>query len=115
VLAPASIALLCVVGGTLITQTGASAYPHAWFLAIIGALVALYLFMADAIRVASQGERAVRSVLPTQFDWAPFVAAFALMSAPIAEMIWKKLAKVSAASPMGRFAQNEPSQSMGAQ
>jgi len=86
VLAPVSIAMLCVIGGTLITQRDLFPRPSSWLAASLGAMIALYTFMADAIRVASQGERAIRSVLPTQFGWALFIAAFALMSAPIVDM-----------------------------
>lgn len=83
VLAPISIATLCVIGGTIITQTGRIPRPSSWYTAFLGSLLALYTFMADAIRVASQGERAIRSVLPTQFDWLVFIIAIALMSAPV--------------------------------
>jgi hypothetical protein len=87
VLAPVSIALLCVIGGTLITQRDLFPRPSSWLAAFLGAIIALYTFMADVIRVAAQGERAIRSVLPTQFEWALFIAAFALMGLPIVEMI----------------------------
>ena len=54
ILAPVSIAILMVAGGTLITQLGtrdAPLWPQSpwWWPGLAGALLALYVFMADAI------------------------------------------------------------------
>ncbi|MBI5649422.1 MAG: hypothetical protein HZC40_03080 [Chloroflexi bacterium] len=89
VIAPASIAALMIAGGTLVTQFDATARRASWFASSAGALIALAVFMRDALIAARAGEIAIRNVLPTQFDWASFAIGFALMSAPIAEMIWK--------------------------
>jgi len=91
VIAPVLIAALMIVGGTIITrfdEPNAPLLPRrsAFTLAIIGALLALYVFMADEIRVASGGVEAIRATLPTAFDWPLFVVALALMSVPIADM-----------------------------
>ena len=45
-------------------------------------MLSLYVFMADAIRVSSQGAQAIRNVLPTTFNWVLFLIALALMAAP---------------------------------
>lgn len=87
VIAPASIAALMIVGGTLITQFDALPRRFAWAMSLLGALLAVYVFMEDAIRVAATGEQALRNVLPTQFDWTRFVIAFALLAAPIVDML----------------------------
>jgi len=88
VLAPLSIALLMVLWGTLVSQDSArptrrTAPWAAWLFAGAGALVALYAFMADALRVASQGAETVRKVLPTHFSWPWFAVALALMATPL--------------------------------
>jgi hypothetical protein len=95
VLAPVLIALLMIVWGTLATQfepKPASRVSNTltWSICITGMLLALYLFMADSIRVADQGVEVVRKVLPTAFNWSLFLVAFALMAAPVARLLWPR-------------------------
>jgi hypothetical protein len=45
--------------------------------------------MADALRVADQGVEAVRTVLPTTFNWTIFVVGLVLMTAPVVRTIWR--------------------------
>jgi uncharacterized BrkB/YihY/UPF0761 family membrane protein len=94
VLAPVCIALLMVVWGTLVTQSRdrhpALAIPwRSWMAGWLGIVLALYVFMADALRVVGQGPDAVRHVLPASFDWPLFCAAVALMCVPIAHAGWR--------------------------
>ena len=93
VIAPASIAALMVVGGTLFTRltTPLSKAPRrfTWGLSLVGVVLALYVFMADAIRVSSQGAQAIRNVLPTTFNWVLFLIALALMAAPVVNLSWR--------------------------
>ena len=104
VLAPMSVALLMIVWGTLVSQRGvapSSASTHV--LAWVGIVLALYVFMADAIHVMHLGEDAVRTVLPTTFNWSVFVVALALMAAPIAHLIWQgRLGAAPYATPFRR-------------
>ena len=91
VLAPVLISLLMIAWGTLAgcrERTGPMREPPAWILNGCGVLLALYLFMADALRAAGQGVEAVRNVLPTVFSWAWFLLALALMSAPVFLAYW---------------------------
>jgi hypothetical protein len=93
VIAPTSIAVLMIVWGTLATMTPAPAVAtrresRLWIAAGLGAVLALYVFMADALRAAPHGLEAVRMVLPTAFNWSMFLVALALMAAPVAPMIW---------------------------
>jgi hypothetical protein len=93
VIAPTSIALLMIVWGTLATASPAPSPDRGsgfrlWLAAGLGAALALYVFMADALRVAPHGLEAVRTVLPTTFNWWMFLVALALMAAPVAPMIW---------------------------
>lgn len=89
VLAPMLIAGLMVVWGTLVSQFERTHPPRlsnwgVWVLNFIGMALALYVFMADAIRVSGGGVDAVRNVLPTHFNWPLFLVALALMAAPVA-------------------------------
>jgi hypothetical protein len=91
VLAPVSIASLMIVWGTLVSQSAedsaAATVPWpSWGAAGTGIGIALYVFMADALRVAHLGADAVRSVLPTAFNWPLFLIALMLMAVPIAQI-----------------------------
>ena len=102
--APVSIAALMVAGGTLLTRyEGRSRAPWprraAWVLNGVGMLLALYLFMADAIRVAPGGEEALRHMLPTWFNWPLFLVAWGLMAAPILDAWWQAWSAARAKSP----------------
>jgi hypothetical protein len=54
-----------------------------WGLNFLGICLALYLFMADTMRVAGHDLEALRHFLPTRFNWPLFGLAFALMAAPV--------------------------------
>jgi hypothetical protein len=93
VIAPACIALLMILWGTLaIASPGASPGDRSgsrlWTAAGLGAALALYVFMADSLRTAPRGIEAVRMVLPSTFNWSMFLVALALMALPVAPMIW---------------------------
>jgi hypothetical protein len=85
VLAPVSIALVLVVGGTLATRDDGATMRVArrwWWTSWVGAVLALYVFMADALRALSGGVD-VTTVLPHAFNWPAFWLALALMAAPV--------------------------------
>jgi hypothetical protein len=89
VLAPMCIAALMIGWGTLASQTARPSGSPAtawrmWTLNAIGVALALYVFMADALREAGRGTDALRTLLPSRFHWPLFCAALGLMSAPIA-------------------------------
>jgi len=88
VLAPVLIALLMIVWGTLAcrieeTRTSWRSDFTAWGVNLVGTGLALYVFMADTIRVANQGVEALRNVLPARFNWPLFGIALLLMAAPV--------------------------------
>ena len=94
VLAPASIAALMVIGGTMIAQfdKGKTALwpgPVSWYMSLAGALLALYVFMADALHAPEWSEETLMNILPVAFNWPLFVLALGLMSTPIVNMFWK--------------------------
>lgn len=87
VLAPMLIAALMIVWGTALTRREAARPATAtvrlpWAACALGVALALYVFMADTLRVAHRGLDAVRAVLPERFNWPLFLVAFALMAAP---------------------------------
>jgi len=86
VLAPVCIAVLMIVWGTLATQFGDRQIALSWkpwVVSGLGAVLALYAFMADSLRVANQGVDVFRHMLPKEFNWPVFCLAFALMAAPV--------------------------------
>ncbi len=87
VIAPASIATLMIIGGTLVAWHDARAHRVAWLASFAGALLALYTFMRDAIRALNDGETVIRNILPAAFDWGLFAFALALMAMPIASFL----------------------------
>jgi len=87
VAAPASIALVMIVWGTL--ASGSTPASRLWPASGLGVVLALYAFMADALRAAPHGLEAVRTVLPTSFNWPLFVVALGLMVVPVADMAWR--------------------------
>jgi hypothetical protein len=109
VIAPTSIAVLMIVGGTLATGSPAPSPAgrngfRLWSAAGLGAVLALYVFMADALRALPQGPEAVRTVLPVTFNWPLFLVALALMAVPLAPMIVQRTPSLRAARVHGRHA-----------
>ena len=95
VLAPVSIAVLMIVWGTLASQGGTPPAPNAatrvsWSLNALGILLALYVFMSDALAVANQGVEQMRAMLPASFDWPLFGLALTLMAMPVFHEGWRR-------------------------
>ena len=96
--APVSIALLMILWGTAVTQVEDPAVLRAsewraFALAALGVVLALYVFMADAIRVADQGTAALRAMLPVRFNWPLFTMALMFMAVPVVDSgrhAWRK-------------------------
>jgi len=89
--APVSIALLMILSGTHLTRierSGAVIASDWKFLAAggAGAGLALFVFMADAIRTMDKGTEALRMLLPVRFNWPLFCLALVLMALPLAEV-----------------------------
>jgi hypothetical protein len=92
VLAPVSIAALMIAGGTLVSQFtcgGRAPWPRGWPLAagMAGVVLALLVFMADALRAPHWNAQALGDLLPTRFDWPLFAFALALMCVPLADLV----------------------------
>jgi hypothetical protein len=92
--APVSIALLMIAFGLLATILE-QAEPPLWpgrvsgLLATAGIFLALYVFMADAIRVAPEGPQAIRQMLPKEFQTGLFLLAWCFMAAPVIDMVFQ--------------------------
>ncbi len=91
---PVSIAALMVAGGTLMSrydQAQHRLWPRGWAWSVQGAglVLALYVFMADALRVMGEGIEAWRVLRPTWFNWPLFLVALLLMSAPFLD-VWRR-------------------------
>jgi len=91
--APVSIAVLMILWGTLASQferpgLGALSNWRVWILNFTGMALALYVFMADALRVSGGGVDALRKLLPVSFNWPLFSIALVLMSAPVIRLMW---------------------------
>ncbi len=91
VLAPISIALLMILWGSLVTQSGEAvaasrAGRTAWALSFVGAVVALYTFMAGSLQVYDRGIEGLRNALPQRFDGPLFCVGLLFMSAPVLEI-----------------------------
>ncbi len=87
--APMSIALLMILWGTFVTQferTPASFGSKSLALGGVGVALALFVFMADAIRTANQGTEALRTMLPGGFNWPLFSVALVFMAWPVVDV-----------------------------
>jgi hypothetical protein len=88
VLAPVLISLLMILWGTLVDQIEPRPGPRLnglpwWLLNWVGIATAMYVFMADSIRVSGGGVDALRNLLPAHFQWPLFSTALLLLSAPV--------------------------------
>jgi len=91
VLAPVLIALLMIVGGTLVVHADRPERPiwpnrKAWVLNLGGVVLALIIFMLPALHSLASGIPSVRQALPNEFYWLPFGLALLLMAAPIVDV-----------------------------
>lgn len=85
VIAPASIALVLILWGTVATQARdePSNSWWGWAFGSTGVALALVAFMVDAWRALPQGRDAVLHVLPLTFNWPLFSGALLLMALPV--------------------------------
>ena len=107
VLAPMLISLLMILWGTLVLiEDPAAVQPaaefKAWVLNALGIILALCVFMTDALRVAGQGTDAVRNVLPQRFNWPWFCISMLLMAAPVALAVWRRGFEIFGRAAAGR-------------
>ncbi len=102
---PISIALLMVLFGTVVCAFDSRAKPlvpsvFSCVVAFMGVLIALYVFMADSLRVVltEHSTAALRSMLPQWFNWPLFLGALVLLAAPLVCVIRRCVFSVAHAS-----------------
>jgi hypothetical protein len=90
VLAPVSIAILMIIWGTAVIESEPASEPlwttvtrKVWVLNATGIALALYIFMADSLQQLPRLRTGMTYTLPISFNWPLFVAALALMAAPL--------------------------------
>ena len=93
-----------MIGGSLVALRDTPEKPcwprwRSLVTAFFGCVLALYVLMADAIRLLPQGQEAVAQGLPTHFNWPLFLISLRLMSAPVTELGWRAATRRSPAIP----------------
>jgi hypothetical protein len=91
VLAPVAISLVLIAGSVQFirldsAQARVTTNKLTWLMAGLGVLLALYVFMSNALSNMVGGIEAIRTVLPVVFNWPLFGIALLLMVAPVAEL-----------------------------
>ena len=92
VLAPVMIAALMIVGGVVLALNDERGGPTLWpskatlWPSGVGVVLALYVFMADAIGALRRGE-SVQTMLPVTFNWPLFLVAWVLMALPAVALV----------------------------
>ena len=116
---PMCIAALMILFGLAVGRHDTPECPlwpgrSAVFSALAGAMLALYVFMADAIRVVLSGGTAaqLRDLLPHSFNWPLFLVALVLIAVPVVEIMFRAFGTQSPAPPfdyarwLSHFARN---------
>jgi len=93
---PVSIAVLMVIGGTILCQAEDRPLlhrprPFAWTGSGLGTILALYVFMADGLQTVRLGESTLTMARPTEFNWPLFLLAWLLMSMPLWDLASQRL------------------------
>jgi hypothetical protein len=94
---PVSIALLMIAFGSIVAIHDSEERPL-WpskgsvCVAFAGIVLALYVFMADSLRVvvADRSIEHLRDMLPHWFNWPLFTVALVLMAVPVVS-VWRKV------------------------
>ena len=98
VLAPVMIAVLMIVGGGVLAFNDERAGPPLWpskltrWLSSLGVVLALGVFMADAVRALQHGE-SIQTMLPVAFNWPLFLVAWILMALPAVGLVRQYFAR----------------------
>jgi hypothetical protein len=61
----------------------------AWLAMLVGGVLAIYVFMEDALRMVPQGVAALMELRPTRFDWPLFLLALVCLCVPVLELAWR--------------------------
>ena len=85
-----------IVWGALMTRASDSAAAATtarwtWVPGGIGIVLALGVFMTDALRASPGGRDAILQVLPVAFNWPLFSTALVLMATPVAHLLYREM------------------------
>jgi hypothetical protein len=91
VLAPVAVATVMVLAGILLCQAEHTEPPlrprrWTWGMNLVGVVLLLYVFMADAISVLPEGIEAIRTVRPVWFNWPLFLLALLAAAVPFIDL-----------------------------
>jgi hypothetical protein len=95
VLAPVLVAVLICVTAVLAVRRmdlgeRLSVTPARWGTVLLGVLLALYVFMADALHALLQGQPGWNDIRPGPFKWPLFLIALVLMGLPSLMTTWPR-------------------------
>lgn len=93
VLAPVLISILMITGGVAVLRKNEKGAPiqfskSFWIPIILGVLLMLYSFMADAIRLLPASSRALNDLRPSQFNWPVYWIGFGLALASVLQLFF---------------------------
>jgi len=92
VLAPVLISILMIIGGVAIllkneTRVSIHFSLSFWIPLILGVLLMLYSFMADAIHIMPASPPALNDLRPSQFNWPIYLIGLGLAFVPVLQII----------------------------
>lgn len=92
VLSPVLISILMITGGiAVLRENEKKAFIHFslsfWIPLILGVLMMLYSFMADAIQILPASSSVLNDLRPTQFNWPVYLIGLGLASASVLQLM----------------------------
>ncbi len=92
VLSPVLISILMITGGVVVLSENENNIPvhfplSFWIPLLLGVVLMLYSFMADAIHMLPASTAALNDLRPTEFNWPAYLIGWALASAAVLQLI----------------------------
>jgi len=92
VLSPVLISLLMITGGMVVLSENENNIPvhfaiSFWIPLILGVMLMLYSFMADAIHMLPASTAVLNDLRPTQFNWPVYLIGLGLASASVLQLM----------------------------
>lgn len=98
VLSPVLISILMITGGVAVLRENVNNNPvhfpqSIWIPLILGVLLLLYSFMADAIQMLPASTAALNDLRPTQFNWPVYLLGLGLAFVSVLQIMIKQKKK----------------------
>lgn len=98
VLSPVLISILMITGGVAVLRENENDIPvhfpqSIWIPLILGVLLLLYSFMADAIQILPASTAALNDLRPTQFNWPVYLIGLGLTFVSVLQIMIKQKKK----------------------